>query len=190
MTPRRYNMERRAASAEQTRQRIIEAAFALHSKQGVAATTWQDLADEAGVAVGTVYNHFASYDDLVPACTGFGMSLFPVPGPEMFEGIRSKRGRLETMVRTLFSSYEGLRGALGFAFVERHTIPAVGRTMNETFARIEALVRAAYGPRVKPRTVDAACALVDFRVWESFHERGLPEEVMCATIVDSLVRLG
>lgn len=182
-------MKKRAASAEETRQRIIEAAFRLHTKQGVAATTWQHLADEAGVAVGTVYNHFASYDDLVPACTGFGMSLFPVPGPEMFDGIRSKRGRLQMLVETLFASYLGLSGALGFAFVERHTIPAVRRTIDEMLAEIEALVRAAYGPGAGQPTVDAACALVDFRVWESLRDRGLPEEVMCATIVDSLVRL-
>ncbi|HVL89206.1 MAG TPA: helix-turn-helix domain-containing protein [Actinomycetota bacterium] len=189
MTPRGYDMKKRAASAEQTRRRIIEAAFALHSRKGVAATTWQDLADEAGVAAGTVYNHFRSFDDLVPACTGFGMSLFPVPGPEMLDGLRSRKARCEKLVRTLFSSYAGMQGALRFAVVERHTIPIVARTMGEMAAHVDSLVRATLGESASREAIAAGNALVDFRVWDALRERELPEEVICGIVVDSLVRL-
>ena len=60
---RKYTLGRRGEAAEETRRRIVEATFALHAEQGVAATTMTQIAERAGVSVGTVYHHFATYDD-------------------------------------------------------------------------------------------------------------------------------
>jgi AcrR family transcriptional regulator len=51
----RLPMGKRAAAAEETRRRIVDATHALHIEQGVAATSWDDIAGRAGVGVGTVY---------------------------------------------------------------------------------------------------------------------------------------
>ena len=61
-------MTRRASAAAQTRRRIVEATRELHIEQGIAATSWDDIAARAGVGVGTVYRHFPSLDELIPAC--------------------------------------------------------------------------------------------------------------------------
>src|SRR5919204_2649317 len=53
MSPRKYDMSRRASAAEQTRRRIIEAARELHVEQGISATSWDAIAARAGVGVGT-----------------------------------------------------------------------------------------------------------------------------------------
>src|SRR6266566_6576365 len=48
----------RRERAQQTRARIVEAAYRLFSRHGYDATTMQAVADEAGVAVQTVYFTF------------------------------------------------------------------------------------------------------------------------------------
>jgi AcrR family transcriptional regulator len=68
LTPRKYTMDKRRAAVEETRQRILEATLALHSEKGIFGTSWQDIAKRADVSVGTVYKHFPTLDELVPAC--------------------------------------------------------------------------------------------------------------------------
>jgi AcrR family transcriptional regulator len=58
--PRRYENRNRVAQALETRRRVIDAAARLFARDGYAATTIQGLADEAGVAVQTVYSAFGS----------------------------------------------------------------------------------------------------------------------------------
>jgi AcrR family transcriptional regulator len=53
--PRRYDSPIRAEAAERTRQGILAAARRLFIEQGYAAMTMQAVADEAGVALDTVY---------------------------------------------------------------------------------------------------------------------------------------
>ena len=53
-------MTRRAASRNETRNRIVEATAKLHGERGVLGTTWQDIAREADVSVSTVYRAIES----------------------------------------------------------------------------------------------------------------------------------
>jgi TetR/AcrR family transcriptional regulator, regulator of autoinduction and epiphytic fitness len=57
---RRYDNRNRVAQAGEIRRRVIEAAARLFAGDGYAATTIQALADEAGVAVQTVYAAFGT----------------------------------------------------------------------------------------------------------------------------------
>ncbi|MGI5131625.1 TetR/AcrR family transcriptional regulator [Pseudonocardia sp. CA-107938] len=57
---------RREKSA-QTRTRILDAAYALWCEHGYRATTMQDIADRAGVAVQTTYFSFRTKDSLLQA---------------------------------------------------------------------------------------------------------------------------
>src|ERR1041384_6069714 len=50
------------------RQRIIEAARARFRHYGLAKTTMQEVATDAGVAVGTLYRYFEHKDALAAAC--------------------------------------------------------------------------------------------------------------------------
>lgn len=64
------NVERRLSRREragQTRARIIDAAYRLFSRHGYEATTMQAVADEAGVAVQTVYFTFHTKGGLLTA---------------------------------------------------------------------------------------------------------------------------
>ncbi len=61
-------MTRRAEGVDATRQKIVAAAKELHEDGGVIATSFEAIAARAGVAQGTVYRHFPSLDELIPAC--------------------------------------------------------------------------------------------------------------------------
>jgi AcrR family transcriptional regulator len=55
--PRPYRSDLRQRQAEQTRRRVVEAALRLFGSRGYRATTYADLAEEAGVSVKTVQEH-------------------------------------------------------------------------------------------------------------------------------------
>jgi AcrR family transcriptional regulator len=54
-----------AGKRERTRAQLLQAAAHVFSSRGVALATLQEVAAVAGVANGTVYNHFASKEELV-----------------------------------------------------------------------------------------------------------------------------
>lgn len=52
---------------ERTRRQLLGAAIAVMARHGVANTTIQQIADNAGMTVGTVYNHFPNREAIVEA---------------------------------------------------------------------------------------------------------------------------
>lgn len=180
LAPRKYSMDKRRAAVEETRQRILEATLALHSEKGIFGTSWQDIAQRADVSVGTVYKHFPSVDELVPACGELIYAITRPPSledaPEIFAGAHSLEERLKRLVSELFDFYE--RGApyIETDFQERR-LPAVQEWEAYMRATIEGLVREALRP-VEPDegTVGAVSALLDFSTFKSFMDRDIRKE--------------
>ena len=56
--------KRKAVSPEQRKRDILDAAFAVFTERGFAATRIEDMAARAGIAKGTVYLHFADKEAL------------------------------------------------------------------------------------------------------------------------------
>src|SRR5712692_10288397 len=105
MSPRKYELDQRAATMEATRRRIVEATIALHREKGIVATSYRDIARRADVGLGTVYHHFPAIDDLVMACGGRLLELTQPPGPDVFAGLRARRRRVERLTSELFGWY-------------------------------------------------------------------------------------
>lgn len=59
------------------RTQILEAAASIFPQKGYAATTLQDIAQEAGISTSAIYQHFLSKEDLFLALTG-NLSFIPV----------------------------------------------------------------------------------------------------------------
>ena len=55
---RSYNLGRRAETAAETRQRLVDATASLHLERGISAVSLPDVAERARVSVGTAYHHF------------------------------------------------------------------------------------------------------------------------------------
>ena len=180
MTPRKYSMDKRKAAVEATRQRILEATIALHSEKGILGTSWQDIARRAAVSAGTVYKHFPSLEELMPACGALIYAITRPPSledaPQIFAGADSLEERLERLVSELFGFYE--RGApyLETDFQERQ-LPMVQEWEAYMRATIAGLVHEALLP-VGPDedTVQAVSALLDFSTFKSFVDRGIKKE--------------
>ncbi|MCA1688171.1 MAG: TetR/AcrR family transcriptional regulator [Actinobacteria bacterium] len=180
MAPRKYTMDKRRAAVEATRQRILEATLALHSEKGIFGTSWQDIAQRADVSVATVYKHFPSLDELVPACGELMYAITRPPSledaPEIFAGARSLEERLERLISELFDFYK--RGApyIETDFQERQ-LPSVQEWEAHMRATIAGLTREALHPvRPDEATVQAVSALLDFSIFKSFLERDIQKE--------------
>jgi AcrR family transcriptional regulator len=173
-------MDKRRAAVEETRRRILEATLALHSEKGIFGTSWQDIARRADVSVGTVYKHFPSLDELVPACGELMYAITRPPSlkdaPRIFARAGALEERLGRLVSVLFDFYE--RGAkyIETDFQERQ-LPMVQEWEAHMRATISGLAREALQP-VEPDedTVQAMSALLDFSTFKSFLDREIPEE--------------
>jgi AcrR family transcriptional regulator len=191
LAPRKYTMDKRKAAVEETRQRILEATLALHSEKGIFGTSWQDIARRADVSVGTVYKHFPSLDELVPACGELMYAITRPPSvedaPEIFAGARSLEERLERLVSELFDFYERGAAYIETDFQERQ-LPMVQEWEAYMRATIAGLAREALQP-VGPdeRTVRAASALLDFSTFKSFLDRDIQKERAAKTISEVLL---
>ena len=171
-------MSRRAAAVQQTRRRIVDATLELHAQQGIAATSWDQIAARAGVGVGTVYRHFRSLDELVPACGRVAMELLAVPDPSdapaRFAGAEGLRARLERLVGEVFAIYDRGAHVVRAARSEADVHPDVARRVAEIEAVLDALVDAALDPLdvdVSDRRVTRA--MLDLWTWSALREQGL-----------------
>ena len=184
-------MDKRRAAVQETRQRILEATLALHAENGIFGTSWQDIAKRADVSVGTVYKHFPSLDELVPACGELMYAITRPPSledaPQIFAEANSLDERLGRLVEELFAFYE--RGApyIETDFQERR-LPAVVEWeayMRDTVAGLvrEALVTV----RPDESTVQAVSALLDFSTFKSFLDREIPKEQAAKTVGEVLL---
>jgi AcrR family transcriptional regulator len=184
-------MDKRKAAVEETRQRILEATLALHSEKGIFGTSWQDIAKRADVSVGTVYKHFPSLDELVPACGELMYAITRPPSledaPQIFAGANSLEERLERLVSELFDFYERGASYIETDFQERQ-LPAVREWEAYMRATIAGLVREALIPAgPDERTVQAVSALLDFYTFKSFLDREIPKEQAAKTINELLL---
>lgn len=60
-------MQQKTTAGEATRQALIEAACRLFTRDGYAATSIRNIAAEAGITGGSVYNHFAGKEEIFTA---------------------------------------------------------------------------------------------------------------------------
>ena len=182
MSPRNYDMSKRAAAAAETRRRIVDATRALHTEQGIAATSWDAIAARAGVGVGTVYRHFPTLDELVPACGAVSMEIVALPSPADAPALLAGAGdRVARLVAEVFAIYE--RGAPELHVVRREpeAHPSVAE-LNDTFeATLVALVEAAL-PDATPRDRAVTRAMIDLDTWQAMRDAGLGAEAAVAEV--------
>jgi AcrR family transcriptional regulator len=192
MSPRKYDMTRRASAVAQTRRRIVEATLELHGEQGIAATSWDDIAARAGVGVGTVYRHFRSLDELIPACGEITRQVVALPDPQgvatMFDGIDVPTERIELLVREAFAIYE--RGAPQLRAIRNE--PDVHPNVAEAGEAVEASLSALIDAAVEPFEITAADravvrAMIDLNTWDALRNQELGRDEAVTAIAEMLI---
>lgn len=183
MTRRPYQLARRAETAQETRRRIVQATFELHGEQGVAETTMKQIADRAGVGVGTVYHHFPTLDQTVQACGQMVTETFPPPGEEVFAGVAGLRERLIRLARAIWAHQD----YLVFDRIRRDQdqVPMLRPFIEAEAEHRLALTRAALAPFAVDRDLArVAAALLDIDVYRSLQRTGLSLDAAAESVAD------
>jgi AcrR family transcriptional regulator len=181
-------MTRRAASRNETRNRIVEATAKLHGERGVLGTSWQDIAREADVSVSTVYAHFPSLDELLPACGQLVMSRVRPPAAgdaaEIIGDAPSTRERLIRVARVLFAFYE--RGGPHIEVdIRERQLPGMREWEESQRQTVAALVRAALvEERPSRASVQLVSAFFDLATYKALRTRGVSTKRAAETVAD------
>jgi AcrR family transcriptional regulator len=88
----------REARGEQTRQRIIEAVWAVMADKGLPALTVRLVAERAGISHAMVHYHFVSKDDLILAVAGHARQYWIDPMESIVNGSGSAGQKLEAVI--------------------------------------------------------------------------------------------
>ena len=169
-------MGRRAQARDDVRRRIVEATIELHTEHGILGTSYRQIAERADVAVATVYNHFPSLDELVPACGETLMQRLQPPSPDDADAVIGDaigtQERLGRVARELFAFYER-GGAHLDLFPGERDLPAMQEWEHFQRSTVEAFVRAALAEqRPRARTVRLVSALFDLSTFRALQGRG------------------
>jgi AcrR family transcriptional regulator len=171
-------MVKRAASREETRRRIVEATMQLHIEKGVLNTTVADIARRADVAVGTVYRHFPSIDDLVDACGRAVWDLVGPPPAGLLSGVEGVRERVSCLVDAYCETY-GRMQRLGVDQAAFRAEAAKSPPLAAWFAvweeRHASLVREALGARASAGTLAVLQMLTRWDAWRTLTSAGMPD---------------
>jgi AcrR family transcriptional regulator len=173
MSPRRYRLDRRAETAEETRRRIVQATQELHAQQGIYATSMTHIAERAGVSVGTVYHHFPTYQDAVAACAHRTAEMLPLPTVQIFTGLSTVEDRVGHLARDIFGFYERLP-EYERVRSERWGMPPIEAAVEREENNRLALTREALRPfKVSARLVTICAALLDVAVYAALIRGGM-----------------
>jgi AcrR family transcriptional regulator len=191
-------MDARAAATEATRASIVEAAMRLHAALGVRGTGWPAIAAEAGVSPATVYRHFPTSADLVPACARRVFDLVRPPTPEeaavQFAAMADAAERFAHLARESAHCYERGEGWLHAAHRERDFDPDVDAAVTLFQDSLHVLVDAAAGRRLSRVARAELFTLCDYPFWKSLVDAGLDHRAAERVLVDLVraetVRLG
>lgn len=182
-------MGARADAVARTRHAIVAAARDLHAERGLAATSWDDIAERAGVSTATVYRHFPSTRELVPACARTVFDLIRPPTLQQASatfGASDQAGdRFEQVVRSSCHCYAAGAGWLHAAHRERDFSPELDAALRIIEDSLRVLVTAAAGKDLSKADHALLFVLCDFPLWWSLTATGVPAR----TVEQTLVRL-
>ena len=187
MAPRRYHMLARADAKAATRDRIVEAAKSLHAEVGVRATSWEQIAERAGVSLATVYRHFPTLDELVTACARSVFDLIQPPTLQeasvRFASMSDPAERPAHLVRLSVHCYALGEAWLHAAYRERDFLPALDAALQVIQGTLAVLVRAAAARRLRKAEHAKLFTLCDFPFYKSLVDAGLDRRTIEREII-------
>lgn len=186
---RKYRLNRRADSQENTRQRIVEATVKLHTTLGPAHTSMVAIAELAGVERPTVYRHFPTMPDLFWACSSHLWAQSPPPDPEPWLKIDDPEARLRQGLMEVYTYYSDHELGLWKILRDLEDMPelrpfAAPRIAHRLRAR-DVLASAWPNRGIQQKLLIAALAhAIDFFAWRSLRRQGLTNEEAIELIVN------
>jgi AcrR family transcriptional regulator len=184
---RKYTKRRRAEAEQETRQRITEAAVALHGSIGPARTTISAVANEAGVQRATVYRHFPTEEALFAACSGHYAVLNPPPDPESWRD-EDHAARLARALSETYAYFRRTEPMITNVLRDAPVVEAMAKPVARRLAYFETAVEVVVAGRPERgharRRVRAAVAhAMSFPTWQSLvRQNGLGDDEAVAVM--------
>jgi len=176
-TTRAYTMTARAAAAEDTRRRIIDAVIALAGERPFVDITLDAVAERAAVSVKTLLRQFGGRDSLLAASMDAAMA-------DTEDERRAPGGDPETAVRIVVDHYES-RGRTALLMLAQEDHDQVARTATDRGkAMHREWVRDAFAPATQDEAVlDLLVVATDVYTWKLLridrgHSRAVTEQRM------------
>jgi AcrR family transcriptional regulator len=175
--PRPYNLGQRAALKADTRSRIVAAALEIYRDRGLPGASNLAVARAADVAPATVRNHFPEPRQLARAVFDAVLDELRVPPPAIFDGLGDLPARLRRLAEELAAFYE--RSEPWWRAYEREPelINAWGGGVDEYYADVERLMRAALGDlSTDEQSVAVVASVIGPPVFFALRARGLTSD--------------
>ncbi len=189
MERRKYDLKKRAEQQAQTRQRIVEAAMALHEELGPRNTTISAVAARAGVQRLTVYRHFDDDTSLFLACSSHWLELNPPPDPCEWSDKALPEKRTFAALQVLFRYYRKTEAMWARVYRDLEATPALQKTMVEVdnyLVQVRNDLLKAWKLPSGDRRRDARATLdhcLRFTTWQSLNEQGLGDKAIASLML-------
>jgi AcrR family transcriptional regulator len=173
-TTRTYRQTNRAAAAEETRQRIMDAAFSLQSERLSSEISLDDVADRAGVSVQTILRRFGTRAGLFDQTVAWA-------NERVADERRAPSGDVPAALKVLVDHYE-LRGDLALMMLAQETtyphvrrLSDAGKDMHRGWvAEVFAPQLEALSPAARDEALDLLVVATDVYTWKLMRrDRGL-----------------
>jgi AcrR family transcriptional regulator len=184
---RTYRLKRRAERQNETRQRIVEAAVALHTTLGPNRSSIVAIAERAGVERPTVYRHFPTPEALFTACSTHYRMQNPPPDPKPWLQIPDPKARLGRGLGQLYAHYAAQEKALWPILRDLEDQPELRRYMEVDIKHLHGAIDVlmdAWPAREAARLRTALGHATDFFAWRSLRRQGLSNDEAAAFMID------
>jgi AcrR family transcriptional regulator len=170
MNPRRYRSAVRDDAVAETVRRIVTATVSLHAEKGAVATTHTDIALRAGVAVPTVYKHFATRADVLPACMGEVARTAPRVDEQAILEEPDFDRRLILLVDAVYGRHAHYAPWQRWNVVDAPKLPDLAAAVEASEQRLENLIHGVLAPafngKVPRPPLAVAKVLLGFSSWQ------------------------
>lgn len=183
MAKRKYTLKERAAQQQQTRERIVDAAMALHEQLGPADTTISAIAERAGVQRLTVYRHFPSDELLFGACSSKYLGLHPPPDVSQIQAGAPEQ-HVRAVLLALYRYYRETEKMWTSVYRDLEKVPALTEVMAGFDAYLAVVAKAMLSgwPRKSRRLTATLSHAVRFSTWQSLAAQGLGDKAMAELV--------
>lgn len=194
MKKRKYTKTRRAEQQEETRDKIVEAAMALHEELGPRATSISAIAERAGVQRLTVYRHFEDDVAIFQACSSRWFELNPPPGPSLWQELAPAAQRTEEALVNIYTYYSNSAAMLNRVYSDEADVPALQEVMQGFRLYLEGIsndLLKAWQPESKKRK-DIKTLInhaVQFSTWKSFSQEQMKERKIAELMTKCIDRI-
>lgn len=194
MKKRKYRKTRRAEQEEQTRDKIVDAAMALHEELGPRATSISAIAERAGVQRLTVYRHFEDDAAIFQACSSRWFELNPPPDLSLWQQLAPAAHQTEEALLNIYRYYSANARMLSRVYSDEADVPALQEVMEGFRSYLNQIgndLIKAWQPESKKRK-DVKALLnhaLQFSTWKSLSQEKMKERRIAEVMTKCIDRI-